>query len=119
MKKTSFCLAGLLLSCLPAVSGAREKKEHDRDVNYDERKVPHYELPPLLESAEGKAIATPEAWVNVRRPQILALFANLVYGGVPVPRSPIQTRFKVRIADPEFMDGKATRKDVLIRFRND
>ena len=98
---------------------AREPKEGDKDVNYDESKVPAYDLPPLLVTAEGKRVTGPEEWWNVRRPQILSLFSNLVYGRVPEPPSPIQMEFEVLETDPEFMDGLATRKDVEIRLSND
>jgi len=80
---------------------------------------PHYDLPRLLVTAEGKRVTTSEEWRDIRRPQILSLFGNLVYGCVPEPESPIKTVFKVRKTDPKFMDGKATRKDVQIRISND
>ncbi|MHC4074615.1 MAG: alpha/beta hydrolase family protein [Planctomycetota bacterium] len=118
MNRLVVCLAVLLLSG-GDVAMSREPKENDSDVNYDESKVPHYDLPPLLVSAEGKAIKTPEEWRNIRRPQILALFGNLIYGRIPEPESPIRTEFEVVRADPKFMRGKATRKDVRIRFSND
>ena len=117
MKKLAVCLAVLLFSSTITLS--REPKEYDSDVIYDQSKVPHYDLPPLLVTAGGKTIKTPEEWRNIRRPQILALFSNLVYGCVPKPQSPIKMEFKVKRTDPEFMGGKATRKDVQIRFSND
>ncbi len=97
---------------------ADEPKNHDFDVIRDEASVPAYQLPPILVSAEGKPITTPEEWFNVRRPQIMALFGNLIYGVVPQPESPIKTTFEVVKKDPQFMGGKATRKDVRIRFEN-
>ncbi|MEZ6119977.1 MAG: hypothetical protein R3C28_25865 [Pirellulaceae bacterium] len=33
---------------------AREPKESDKDVNYDEARLPAYDLPPLLLTSEGK-----------------------------------------------------------------
>lgn len=105
-----------LFSVAPAWSD--EPKNHDKDVVYDEAKVPPYDLPPLLVSSEGKPITTPEEWFNIRRPQIMALFGNLVYGIVPPPESPIRTTFEVVKTNREFMGGKATRKDVRIRFEN-
>ncbi|MEY2788189.1 MAG: 6-phosphogluconolactonase, partial [Verrucomicrobiota bacterium] len=109
-------LAFLLLGMLRPV--ADEPKNHDFDVVRDEAAVPPYQLPPILVSAEGLAITTPEAWFQVRRPQILALFGNLVYGVVPQPESPVRTTFEVVKTDPAYMGGKATRKDVKIRFEN-
>jgi len=118
MKTTTLFLAGLLLMSLSGLSSAREKKEYDSDVNYDESKVPRYDLPDPLVSAEGKAITAPDEWMNVRRPQILSLFANLVYGRVPVPESPIKTEVRILDVDKTFMHGKAVRKRIAICFKN-
>ena len=121
MKHAAFCVVTLLFVCalyLP-LSEAREPKELDSDVNYDDSKTPHYDLPPLLVTAEGKVVTTAHQWRNVRRPQILSLFSNLIYGRVPVPESPVETEFDVVKEDKDFMGGKATRKDVRIRFSNE
>jgi hypothetical protein len=104
---------------LLSATDAREKKEADRDVNYDEARIPHYDLPPLLVTAAGKRVTTAEEWRQVRRPEILGLFSNLIYGRVPVPSSPLKQVFEVVAVDEEFMDGKATRKDVKIHLSND
>ena len=96
-----------------------EPKNHDLDVVYDEAKVPPYTLPPLLVSTDGKAITTAEEWFQFRRPQILGLFGNLIYGVVPSPESPIRTTYEVLQVDKDFMNGQATRKDVRIRFQNE
>jgi hypothetical protein len=53
------------------------QKEFDKDVVYDETRLPAYELPQLLVSSEGKRITTAEAWLAIRRPQIMSLFGNL------------------------------------------
>ena len=37
---------------------AREAKELDNDINYDDRKTPHYDLPPLLVTTQGRKITT-------------------------------------------------------------
>lgn len=117
MKKIIICIAVLLLSS--TVVFGREPKEYDSDLIYDESKIPHYDLPGLLVTAEGKKVTTSEEWRDIRRPQILSLFGNLVYGCVPEPESPIKTVFKVLKTDPKFMGGKATRKDVQVRLSND
>jgi hypothetical protein len=117
MKKVIIFIAVLLL--ISTLVFSREPKEYDGDLIYDESKIPHYDLPRLLVTAEGKRVTTSEEWRDVRRPQILSLFSNLVYGCVPEPESPIKTVFKVRKTDPKFMNGKATRKDVQIRISND
>ena len=119
MKPASILTLTLALfgTLLPAVS--REAKEADNDVNYDEKRILHYDLPPLLVTAEGKRITTAEQWHKIRRPQILSLFSNLVYGRVPEPASPLKVEFEIVNVEPKFMDGKATRKDIDIKISNE
>ena len=114
-------IGGALLLLRLATGGvsADEPKNHDFDVVRDESRVAPHHLPPILVSTEGRPITTPEEWFTIRRPQIMALFGNLVYGVVPQPESPVRTTFEVTATDPGYMDGKATRKDVRIRFGND
>ena len=97
---------------------AREAKEYDKDVQYDESKLPPYDLPPLLTTSSGQSVETPEAWMQQRRPEILSLFANLIYGRVPAPAKPIEVSYEVVLEDEGFMDGMATRKDVKIHLEN-
>jgi hypothetical protein len=113
-------VVSLLLSLLrpSCTTHADEPKNHDFDVIRDEASVPPYQLPPILASSEGKPITTAEAWFNVRRPQLMALFGNLIYGVVPQPESPIRTTFEVVRKDEAYLGGKATRKDVRIKFEN-
>ncbi|MEN9019863.1 MAG: acetylxylan esterase [Verrucomicrobiales bacterium] len=118
MKALSLLAGTLSLLTLSQMS-AREPKEYDKDVNYREERLPAYDLPKLLVTPQGKTIKTAEEWHTIRRPQILALYSNLIYGCVPEPASPIQQSFEVVKTDPEFMGGKATRKDVKIRLKND
>ena len=96
-----------------------KRRKYDSDVIYDEALIPHYELPELLVTVEGDEVTNAEEWYSVRRPQILSLFSNLIYGHTPKPQYPIQTEFDVVKTDAEFMNGKATRKDVKIRFSNE
>lgn len=119
MKSPLLTLGCALFAASTISLTAREPKEHDADVNYDEARLPHYELPPLLVAPDGRRITTPEEWRTIRRPQILALFSSLVYGSVPEPANPIRQEFEVVKTDPEFMGGKATRKDVKIRLSNE
>ena len=116
LRKTIFTVA--TLGFATCVLFARELKEFDNDVNYDEARVPHYDLPDPLITAEGKPVTTAEQWRNVRRPQILSLFANFIYGAVPVPPDPIVQTYHVIKEDKSFMGGKATKLDVSIRFKN-
>tara|TARA_B100000902_G_scaffold167643_2_gene162338 strand:+ start:8294 stop:9544 length:1251 start_codon:yes stop_codon:yes gene_type:complete len=117
MNRLFFLLAALYLPL--SYSNAREAKEYDNDINYDELKVPHYDLPKLLIGPNGEKISTADKWENIRRPQILSLYSNLIYGRVPEPEKPINITFKLVKEDKGFMKGKATRKDIDIIISND
>jgi hypothetical protein len=52
-------------------------------ANYDESKVPDLILPDPFVSLKGNPIHTVEDWENIRRPEILRLFEENVYGQIP------------------------------------
>ena len=116
LRKITFSIVALGFTACVAFS--RELKEFDNDVNYDEARIPHYDLPDPLVTAEGKPVTTAEQWRNTRRPQILSLFANFIYGSVPVPPDPISQTYHVIKEDKSFMGGKVTKLEVSIRFKN-
>jgi len=109
---------GWLLGLGSVVLRADEPKNHDFDVIREESKGPAYQLPAALVSAEGRPITTPEEWFRIRRPQLISLFGNLIYGVVPTPETPVQTSVELLKTDRSFMGGKAIRKDVRLRFHN-
>ncbi len=80
--------------------------------NYEESKVGEYQLPELLVTESGQTVSTPEQWEKIRRPEILNLFENHVYGQVPKDFDDI--KFKVINQDKKAMNGKATLKEVAI-----
>lgn len=95
-----------------------QPKEMEKDVIYSESAVPFYELPDPLVTTEGKRVKTIEEWNNIRRPQIMAMFASTIYGKVPMPEYPIQQKFEITSVDNNFLDGKCTRKLVIATFSN-
>ena len=86
-KIAHICLL-ILMAISSQVCSAREPKEYDSDVNYKEARLPSYDLPPLLLTAEGKKITTADEWRNIRRPQILSLFS--LYSFPTMRRSPFR-----------------------------
>jgi hypothetical protein len=52
-------------------------------TNYDERKVPAYTLPDPLATTAGKRVTTAREWERVRRPEILRLFEENMFGRSP------------------------------------
>jgi hypothetical protein len=116
MKTTIYGLISIVLCA--SVAHSRQLKEFDNDINYDEAKVPHYDLPALMIAPDGTKITTPDEWRSIRRPQILSLFSNLLYGRIPEPEFAIQKKYTVLSTDQHFLDGKGTKKTVLILFSN-
>ncbi len=53
------------------------------DVNYDESKVPDYTLPDPLLGKDGQPITDAAVWNKSRRPEILELFREQMYGRSP------------------------------------
>ena len=112
-----FSLACIFLLNCTNSHAQSQRKEQDFDVNYIESRVPEYQLPAILQLAEGKEVQNPEEWHCERRPQILSLFSNLIYGVVPVPEFPIRVNSEV-IDETDFLDGRCTRKIIRIQFEN-
>jgi len=73
------------------------------------------EIPELMRTEGGQAVTSVAQWEQTRRPEILELFKEHVYGRTPVGR-PDSLRFEALGADTEVLDGKAVRKRVRIHF---
>ena len=86
-------------------------------ANYDESKVPEYTLPDLFTSIDGRSINTPELWNKVRRPEILELFRENVFGRIPATK--YEKSFVVKSVDRNALDGKAVRKEVIITIKRE
>ena len=72
-------------------------------------------FPDPLKFPDGRAVTTPQEWQKVRRPEILELFREHVYGRAPVGR-PDALRFEVTDLSTNALNGAATRKLVEIHF---
>ncbi len=81
-------------------------------ANYDESKIPAYELPDSLTFANGDKVKTAQDWTTKRCAEVLGLFETHVYGKAPA--HPKNKDFRVAKLDPKSLDGLATRKEVLI-----
>ncbi|WP_342082898.1 glucuronyl esterase domain-containing protein [Dyadobacter sp. OTU695] len=78
--------------------------------NYDEAKVPHYTLPDVLKTTSGKTIRNEEKWEKLRRPEVLKLFEDHVYGQMLTDYDSI--RYALTEDDGPEMDGKAVLKQI-------
>ena len=84
--------------------------------NYDEAKVPPYTLPDPLTLADGTKVTSARLWSQRRRPEILRLFEEHMYG--KAPGRPRGMQFETRSVDKMALGGKATRKEVSVYFTN-
>ena len=82
--------------------------------NYDEAKVGSYTLPDPLVLANGQPVRDADAWLKLRRPEILKLYETHIFGRVPA-RAPKVT-WTVAETDPKAMDGAAVRKQITGRI---
>ena len=89
---------------------------------YEESKVPEYILPDPLLSLGGEEIETAQQWTEKRRPELLELFKEHVYGKVPLERmhqSNLATQSEVADKDENALGGKATRLQMEITLTQD
>ncbi len=101
-----------LLSFSIAAAGAFAQEP--ADTNYDESKVPRYELPDPLVCFDGRAVTDEAMWHKTRRPEILNAFATNIYGRTPDVETHL--RFETTSTEPKALNGLATRKEIRIRL---
>jgi hypothetical protein len=82
------------------------------EANYDEAKVGSYTLPDPLTLLNGKPVKDAATWTRERRPELLRLFEEQVFGHNAPPRT--KPLIEVLEAGAKALDGKAIRKQVRI-----
>src|SRR5262245_47818234 len=89
------------------------------DANYDEAKVDSYTLPDPLVLSSGERVKDVATWEKRRRPEILRLFEQHVYGRNP--GKPKGMTFELKSIEKKALGGTAVRKEVTVLFngRND
>lgn len=88
-----------------------------QEANYDESKAPDYTLPKILETTIGAPVETVKGWRYNRRPEIIRLFEENVYGNVPDQFDSIE--FSIQMEDQEALQGEATARQVDITISRD
>ncbi|MCG6186194.1 glucuronyl esterase domain-containing protein [Maribellus maritimus] len=85
------------------------------EANYDESKVPDFELPDPLKTFNGKKIRNSKKWIKKGRQELLDFFTENVYGEVPD---------ELKIASAQIVEqsenalnGKAKRRQVELTFQ--
>jgi hypothetical protein len=82
------------------------------DGNFDEKRVAPYTLPNPLQMADGRSVKTARQWQSERRPELVRLFEQNIYGVSPA--APRNIRFIVTDIDRHALGGTAIRKQVTI-----
>ncbi len=120
LRRRAIGIAGCLhmvLGCSLVLWLAQPVAAQRPGINYDESKVPQYQLPDPLKFADGSPVSTAEDWTNRRRKEVLALFEEHVYGRSP--GRPADMQFEVAEQADDALGGKAIRKQVTVRFSKD
>jgi hypothetical protein len=79
--------------------------------------VLQYPLPDALVSSSGQPVRNAQTWRNQRRPEIMRLFTDQVYGETPSAKPEIH--FRVTSTDEHALNGAAVRKQVTVFFSKD
>lgn len=108
MRQAIFLLC--LWSCSLLTGHAQEADE----ANYDESKIPPYTLPALLKTSDGREITTVQQWEQIRRPELLSVFTEQVYGKMPADK--VDVSYKKLDDNHSAVNGSATRKQIEITF---
>jgi hypothetical protein len=82
--------------------------------NYDESKVGNYTLPDPLTLANGKPVRDARTWSKVRRPELLKLYDDEIFGRVPA-NAP-KAIYKIVEIDTNALGGLAIHKHIEVRF---
>lgn len=82
-------------------------------INQEEAKVPAYVLPELMKSGDGTPVKTVEDWRGRRRPELLKVFEEGMYGKAPARPAVV---YEVLEEGTVALDGKARRKQVRVYF---
>lgn len=106
IKKITVMRQAIYFLCLWACSLLAGHVQEADEANYDENKIPPYTLPALLKTANGKEVATVQQWEQARRPELLSLFIEQVYGKMPADK--VAVSYKKRDDN-----HSATRKQAL------
>ena len=91
-------------------------QDYKNRINENESKVPQFTLPDVLTCNNGKKVKTIKDWETIRRLELLEIFSSLEYGRTPTEK--LKVSYDLLSEDPNALNGKATRKQVLFTFTN-
>lgn len=123
MNRSSLLLIfALLLEFLLAGCNSLNTMQYYRETipwepNFDEQKMPPVVLPDALKCLDGRRVRTAEDWQQHRRPELLRLFEETMYG--KRPPMPDHVEYTLLSEKNDIFDGQAIRREFLVEFRMD
>lgn len=89
------------------------KQQLPWSVNYDVNAIPPYEVPDLLTCFDGEQVKTADAWLNKRRPELMAAYRKYFYG----EELPLPDKTEYRLLDEKMiLDGRGIRRQIELKF---
>lgn len=86
--------------------------QSESEYNYDESKVPEFQVPDPLTTFDGEKISNSSEWFDKHRPELHRFFEEQVYGKVPAKLDGLN--FKLLEESEEALNGNAKRKQIQI-----
>jgi hypothetical protein len=114
MSRAAVARLGASAAVLLVLAWGPRARAQSIPVNYDEAKVGSYVLPDPLVLENGRPVRDRATWHRRRRPEILKLFEDQIYGRSP--GRPNGMTFEVFEQGTPALDGKALRRQVTVRF---
>ena len=111
-----FLLTGIFTQILEASDNQSASSEQQTT-----KTIPSFQtseaLPALLTSKEGILIESKQQWEQVRRPELMQIFSEQMYGCTPENES-IQITHTLIESSTNALEGLATRKQITLTFKN-
>jgi (4-O-methyl)-D-glucuronate---lignin esterase len=85
-----------------------------QEAIYDEARLPKFTLPDPLTTLSGQQVQSAAQWNDIRRPEVLRLFEDNVFGRLPEIDVPLRTA--VISEDRMALGGGAIRREISIQF---
>ncbi|RIV20011.1 acetylxylan esterase [Fibrisoma montanum] len=104
----------LLLSFLGSLPSVAQQTYLGMPINYQEENVGSYTLLAVLKADSRHPVKTAKDWERYGRPATMNLFSQWVYG--KTPQTTVPMRFEVRNQNPNALNGKARRKEIVVHF---
>lgn len=102
-----------IISSASAQNGTVGKKDFIKTANYDESKIPSYTLPDILTCIDGEKVTTAKQWEKKRRPELLTMVTDYMYGRAPK----IKKMLPYRMGETEsILNGTAIHQTVYMRL---